>query len=59
LYKPWPTLLAQRWSDAGGAILNGFELLLYQGIDQLALVSDADVKVIAEELRKTLVKAII
>lgn len=59
LYKPWPTLLAQRWSDAGGAILNGFELLLYQGIDQLALVSDADVKVIAEELRKTLAKAII
>ncbi|MEJ6607199.1 MAG: shikimate dehydrogenase [Candidatus Planktophila sp.] len=40
LYKPWPTLLARRWSDAGGSVLSGLELLLFQGIDQLNLVAD-------------------
>jgi shikimate dehydrogenase len=59
LYKPWPTLLARRWSDAGGAILNGFELLLYQGIDQLALVTGKDIGAIAPELRVILSKAIV
>ena len=59
LYKPWPTLLARRWSDAGGAILNGFELLLYQGIDQLELVTGRDIGEIAPELRVTLAKAIV
>lgn len=59
LYKPWPTLLARRWSDAGGAILNGFELLLYQGIDQLQLVTGKDLGDIAPALRITLSKAII
>jgi shikimate dehydrogenase len=59
LYKPWPTLLARRWSDAGGAILNGFELLLYQGIDQLELVTGRDFMAIAPQLRITLSKAII
>jgi shikimate dehydrogenase len=38
IYKPWPTELAQRWSDCGGSVINGLELLLYQGIDQLELV---------------------
>jgi shikimate dehydrogenase len=59
LYKPWPTLLARRWSDAGGSILNGFELLLYQGIDQLALVTGKDIGAIAPELRVILSKAIV
>ena len=59
LYKPWPTLLARRWSDAGGEILNGFELLLYQGIDQLALVTGEDIGAIAPELRVILSKAIV
>lgn len=38
IYKPWPTELAKRWSDCGGKVINGLELLLYQGIDQLELV---------------------
>lgn len=40
IYKPWPTELAQRWSDCGGTVLNGLELLLYQGLDQLEIVLD-------------------
>jgi shikimate dehydrogenase len=42
IYKPWPTELAQRWSDCGGTVINGLELLMYQGVDQLALVLDID-----------------
>jgi shikimate dehydrogenase len=38
IYKPWPTVLASRWSDRGGQVINGKELLLWQGIDQLELV---------------------
>jgi shikimate dehydrogenase len=57
LYKPWPTLLARRWSDAGGKTLSGFELLLYQGIDQLNLVTGLDVKSIDRELRIALTNA--
>jgi shikimate dehydrogenase len=57
LYKPWPTLLARRWSDSGGRILSGLELLLYQGIDQLKLVADFSGKNIDPELRIALTKA--
>ena len=38
IYKPWPTVLASRWSDHGGPVINGKELLLWQGLDQLDLV---------------------
>ena len=38
LYKPWPTVLASKWVDSGALVINGLELLLYQGIDQLSLV---------------------
>ena len=38
IYKPWPTVLAQRWMDSGGEVIDGLELLIYQGIDQLDLV---------------------
>lgn len=38
IYKPWPTVLASRWQDCGGEVINGSELLLYQGIAQLKLV---------------------
>jgi shikimate dehydrogenase len=37
IYKPWPTVLASRWADCGGEVINGLELLLYQGIAQLSL----------------------
>jgi shikimate dehydrogenase len=59
LYKPWPTLLARRWVDAGGKTLSGLELLLYQGIDQLNLVTNLDVSSIDKDLRLALNNATI
>jgi shikimate dehydrogenase len=38
IYKPWPTVLASRWLDSGGTVINGSEMLLYQGIAQAELV---------------------
>jgi shikimate dehydrogenase len=58
LYKPWPTLLARRWMDAGGRTISGLELLLYQGIDQLNLVTSMSDRAIDSELRIALSKAI-
>ena len=59
IYKPWPTELAQRWSDCGGSVINGLELLLYQGIDQLEIVLDMplDRTALAEHVRPLLRKA--
>jgi len=59
LYKPWPTLLARRWSDAGGATISGLELLLYQGIDQLNFVAPIGGRLIDGDLRSALLKAVI
>jgi len=58
LYKPWPTLLARRWSDHGGETIGGLELLLYQGIDQINLVSKIGQKSIDDALRHELINAI-
>jgi shikimate dehydrogenase len=51
--------LAQRWSDCGGAVINGLELLMYQGLDQLALVLDVefDREALATHLRAVLRKS--
>lgn len=59
IYKPWPTVLASRWSDSGGVVINGLELLLYQGIDQLelALNRKLDRLGLATALRAVLKKA--
>ena len=56
LYKPWPTVLARKWSDCGGTVINGLELLIYQGVDQISLVLDRelDKEALAIHLRKTL-----
>jgi shikimate dehydrogenase len=55
IYKPWPTVLGRRWSDSGGKVLNGLELLIYQGIDQLALITQIpDVDSLAKHLRQVL-----
>lgn len=43
IYKPWPTVLASVWSDRSGKVINGKELLLWQGLDQLALVLSQEV----------------
>ena len=54
LYKPWPTLIARRWSDGGGKVISGLELLLYQGIDQINLVHPLGQKIIDSDLRLAL-----
>lgn len=61
IYKPWPTVLASRWSDSGGVVINGLELLIYQGIHQLALAldSDLDEASLATYLRPLLRKAML
>jgi shikimate dehydrogenase len=59
IYKPWPTVLASRWSDHGGPVINGKELLLWQGLDQLQLVLDKglDKQALANHLRPLLAKS--
>ncbi|MEN9687845.1 MAG: hypothetical protein RL381_857 [Actinomycetota bacterium] len=59
IYKPWPTQLAQRWSDCGGMVISGLELLLYQGIDQLSLILPqiSDRRALADHLRPMLLTA--
>jgi shikimate dehydrogenase len=56
IYKPWPTVLARKWSDMGGQVINGLELLIYQGIDQLSLLlkQDLNYEEISQHLRKAL-----
>jgi shikimate dehydrogenase len=56
IYKPWPTVLASRWSDGSGQVINGKELLLWQGLDQLALVLpvDIDCDLLSGKLRSVL-----
>ena len=54
LYKPWPTLIARRWSDGGGRVISGLELLLYQGIDQLNIVHPLGREIIDDQLRAAL-----
>lgn len=59
LYKPWPTALARRWSDAGGNIIGGLDLLLYQGIEQLKLATHRETSELGQELRLALSNAVI
>ncbi|MSO16466.1 MAG: shikimate dehydrogenase [Candidatus Planktophila sp.] len=56
IYKPWPTVLAAAWSDSGGKVIGGLELLLYQGINQLELVlgESLDREKLATHLRTAL-----
>jgi len=60
IYKPWPTVLASRWKDSGGTVLNGSEMLLYQGIAQveLALGLNLDYQDLASVLRPILSSAL-
>jgi len=56
IYKPWPTVLASAWSDRSGKVINGKELLLWQGLDQLSLVlsQEIDRDSISTHLREVL-----
>lgn len=40
-YDPWPSALAQAWEQAGGVVVAGIEMLLYQGVEQVKLFTVA------------------
>lgn len=58
IYKPWPTVLGERWADRSVRVINGKELLLWQGLDQLDLVLDkpVDRSQLAPHLRELLAR---
>jgi shikimate dehydrogenase len=39
LYDPWPTLLLSTWKSRGLTCIDGLDLLVHQGIDQVALMT--------------------
>jgi shikimate dehydrogenase len=39
LYDPWPTLLLSTWKTRGLACIDGLDLLVHQGIDQISLMT--------------------
>ena len=41
-YDPWPTALANQWSDAGGFVVSGIELLLNQALGQVRVFVGGD-----------------
>jgi len=53
IYDPWPTKFAQNWTQVGGAIIGGLELLIAQGIEQMKLFTDMDLPTdaLSEHLR--------
>lgn len=40
-YDPWPSALASAWERSGGTVVAGIEMLLYQGVEQVKLFSEA------------------
>lgn len=56
LYNPWPTKLAQVWHQQGGRVLNGFDLLVEQALDQISLMTGRTLDLI--EMRGILNQAI-
>jgi len=42
LYNPWPTELAFAWSQLGGNVLHGIDLLVEQALDAIHLIAEVD-----------------
>jgi shikimate dehydrogenase len=40
-YDPWPSALAAAWTQRGGTVVPGIEMLLYQGLEQVRLFAAA------------------
>ena len=36
-YEPWPTALATSWSEAGGTIIRGLDMLAHQALIQVRI----------------------
>lgn len=45
IYDPWPTPLAAAWSDRGGQVVDGLDLLVRQAVLQVGLMTGARVDV--------------
>ncbi len=54
LYKPWPTPLLAKWRSLGGESIDGLDLLVHQGVDQISLMTgiECDHQEFAQLLRK-------
>ena len=44
LYNPWPTKLSAKWGEAGGKVIDGLDLLLFQGVAQMRIFAGCDVR---------------
>ena len=42
LYNPWPTELAFAWSQLGGKVVHGIDLLVEQALDAIHLIAEVD-----------------
>ncbi len=60
IYKPWPTVLVNKWNSLEARHISGLELLIYQGIEQIriAIALDFDQEDLAEYLRNSLKKSL-
>ena len=60
IYKPWPTVLARKWTTIGLPVVSGLELLIYQGIEQLRIATGEgfDQELLASYLRQILEKSL-
>jgi len=47
-YDPWPSRIAAAWTDAGGRVVPGLEMLLYQAVEQVRLFTGLEGPVPAE-----------
>ena len=41
-YDPWPTTMVREWQDAGGTVVGGLELLLWQAVAQVRIFLNRD-----------------
>ena len=39
LYNPWPTKMLEHWRRNGGEVIDGLDLLVYQGMEQIELMT--------------------
>ncbi|MBG6054270.1 shikimate dehydrogenase [Salinibacterium sp. CAN_S4] len=50
-YDPWPSDLARTWTDAGGAVISGLDLLVNQAVGQIRIFVAGDPAVELEKER--------
>lgn len=60
LYYPWPTKLLAHWRALGGTGIDGLDLLIYQGMEQVALMTamEFDRSALAPILREACISAL-